>query len=106
VALEPRLGGLFTEQRENGGHVIASVTGWAQDEHLELTGSFHMGAGVGVATFDLTESGAGTAVRFSFRAIGVVDGEVARAICRVGAELVGTRPNAPVDRDEARDRPR
>jgi len=24
--------------------VIASVTGWAQDEHLALTGSFHMGA--------------------------------------------------------------
>jgi len=27
-----------------GGQVIASVTGWAQDEHLALTGSFHMGA--------------------------------------------------------------
>src|SRR5579859_1959624 len=39
LALEPRLGGLFTERWENGGHVIASVTGWAQDEHLELTRS-------------------------------------------------------------------
>src|SRR5215831_18861356 len=29
LALEPRLGGLFTERWENGGQVIASVTGWA-----------------------------------------------------------------------------
>src|SRR5262249_11821081 len=39
VALDPRLGGLFTERWGNGGQVIASVTGWAQDEHLALTGS-------------------------------------------------------------------
>jgi hypothetical protein len=71
--------------------VIASVSGWAQDEHLQLTGSFHMGVGVGVAAFDLAESGAGTLLRFSFRAIGVVDGEVAGAMSRGWAELVGTR---------------
>jgi len=47
LSLDPRLGGLFAEQWENGGEVIASVTGWAQDEHLRLTGSFHMGVGVG-----------------------------------------------------------
>src|SRR5215467_8812804 len=35
LALDPRLGGLFTERRGNGGQVIASVTGWAQDEHLQ-----------------------------------------------------------------------
>jgi len=91
LALEPRLGGLFTERWENGGQVIASVTGWAQDEHLTLTGSFHMGAGIGVAAFDLAESGAGTLLRFSFRAIGVVDGEVAEAMTRGWAELAGTR---------------
>src|SRR5215472_12977995 len=33
LALDPRLGGLFTERWDNGGQVIASVTGWAQDEH-------------------------------------------------------------------------
>ena len=71
--------------------MIASVTGWAQDEYLQLNGSFHMGVGVGVATFDLAESGAGTLVRFSFRAIGVVDAEVAGAMSRAWAELVGTR---------------
>src|SRR5579864_4797954 len=94
LALDPRLGGLFTERWDNGGQVIASVTGWAPDEHLALTGSFHMGAGVGVATFDVAESGAGTLLRFSFRAIGVVDAEVAGAMSRAWAELVGTRLKA------------
>jgi DNA-binding transcriptional ArsR family regulator/uncharacterized protein YndB with AHSA1/START domain len=91
LTLEPRLGGLFTERWDNGGHVIASVTGLAPDEHLALTGSFHMGVGVGVAAFDLAESGAGTLVRFSYRAIGVVDAEAAGAMTRAWAELVGTR---------------
>jgi len=92
LALDPRLGGLFTERWENdGGQVIASVTGWAQDEHLQLTGPFHMGVGVGVATFDLAESGAGTLLRFTFRAIGIVDAAVADAISRGWAELAGTR---------------
>jgi DNA-binding transcriptional ArsR family regulator/uncharacterized protein YndB with AHSA1/START domain len=91
LALDPRLGGLFTERWDNGGQVIASVTAWAQDEHLQLTGSFHMGAGVGVATFDLAESATGTLLQFSFRAIGVMDAEAARAMSRAWAELAGTR---------------
>ncbi len=91
LAMDPRLGGLFVEQWDNGGQVIASVTGWAQDEYLQLTGSFHMGVGVGVATFDLAESGTGTLVRFSFRAIGVVDAGVAGAMSRAWAELLGSR---------------
>src|SRR5215472_1881845 len=91
LALDPRLGGLFTERWGNGGHVIASVTGWGEDEHLALTGSFHIGVGVGVAAFDLAESGAGTLLRFSFRAIGVVDAAVAEGLSRGWAELVGTR---------------
>jgi DNA-binding transcriptional ArsR family regulator/uncharacterized protein YndB with AHSA1/START domain len=97
VALDPRLGGLFTERWDNGGQVIASVTGWAQDEHLALTGSFHTGVGVGVATFDLAESGTGTLLRFSFRAIGVVDAEKAGAMSRGWEELVGTRLKALVE---------
>jgi len=91
LAMDPQLGGLFTERWENGGQVIASVTGWAQDEHLQLTGSFHMGVGIGVATFDLAESDAGTLLQFAFRAIGVVDAEAAVAMSRAWTELVGTR---------------
>jgi len=97
LALDPRLGGLFAERWDNGGQVIASVTGWAQDEYLELTGSFHMGVGVGVAAFDLVASGAGTLLRFSFRAIGVVDAEVAGAMSRGWAELADTRLKALVE---------
>jgi DNA-binding transcriptional ArsR family regulator/uncharacterized protein YndB with AHSA1/START domain len=97
LALDPRLGGLFTERWQNGGQVIASVTGCAQDEHLQLTGSFHMGVGVGVAAFDLGKSGAGTLLRFSFRAIGVVDADVAEAMSQGWAELVGTRLKALVE---------
>ena len=91
LALDPQLGGLFAERWQNGGQVIASVTSWAQDEHLQLTGSFHMGVGVGVATFDMAESGGGTLLQFSFRAIGVVDAEAAGAMSRAWAELVRTR---------------
>jgi DNA-binding transcriptional ArsR family regulator len=91
LALDPRLGGLFTERWNNGGQVIASVTGWAQDEHLQLTGSFHMNVGVGVASFDLAESATGTLLQFSFRAIGVADAEVAEAMSRAWAELIGAR---------------
>jgi len=91
LALEPRLGGLFTERWDNGGQVIASVTGWAQDEYLALTGSFHMGIGVGVATFDLAEAGTVTLLRFSFRAIAVMDAAVAGDVSRGWAELAGTR---------------
>ena len=77
--------------KDIGGHVIASVTSWAPDEHLALTGSFHMGVGVGMAVFDLAKSGTGTLVRFSFRAIGVMDAAVAGDQSRGWAELVGTR---------------
>jgi DNA-binding transcriptional ArsR family regulator/uncharacterized protein YndB with AHSA1/START domain len=91
LTFDPQLGGLFTERWETGGQVIASVTGFAQDEHLALTGSFHMGVGIGVASFDLAPSESGTALRFSFRAIGVVDAEMAGALSRGWAELVGTR---------------
>jgi len=97
LALDGRLGGLFTERWDSGGQVIASVTGWAQDEHLALTGAFHLGVGVGVATFDLAEVGTGTLLRFSFRAIGVVDTEAAGAISRGWAELVGSRLTALVE---------
>ena len=80
-----------------GGQVIASVTGWVQDEYLQLTGSFHMGVGIGVATFDLAESGAGTLLRFSFRAIGVLDAAAAEDMSRGWEELVGTRLRARVE---------
>jgi uncharacterized protein YndB with AHSA1/START domain len=97
LALDPRLGGLFTERWENGGQLIATVTSWAQDEHLTLTGSFHVGVGIGVAAFDLVECAAGTLLQFSFRAIGVIDNEIADAMTRGWSELVGVRLKALVE---------
>jgi DNA-binding transcriptional ArsR family regulator/uncharacterized protein YndB with AHSA1/START domain len=91
LSLDRRPGGLLAERWDNGGQVIASVTGWAPDEHLALTGSFHLTVGVGVAVFDLAESALGTLLRFSFLAIGVIDAEAAEAMSRGWAELVGTR---------------
>jgi len=91
LALEPRLGGLFVEQWDNGGEVIASVTGWAQDQYLKLAGPFHMGAASGVAVFDLAESAQGTVVRFSFQAFGAVDAAIAELWSRGWTELVGSR---------------
>jgi DNA-binding transcriptional ArsR family regulator/uncharacterized protein YndB with AHSA1/START domain len=91
LTLEPRLGGLFTERWDDGGLVIASVTGWAQDKYLAMTGSFHMSVGIGVATFDLAEIATGTLLRFSYRAIGVMDAVAAGDTSRGWAELVGFR---------------
>ena len=89
--LEPRLGGQVVERWETGGEVIAAVTGWAQGEHLRLSGPFHIGVAIGEATFDLAESGAGTLVQFSFRAIGVINTAVAKAMSLEWTELIGTR---------------
>ena len=97
LSLEPRLGGLLLERWEDGGNVIAAVTGWGQDRRLELTGPFHLGVAVGVASFDLATAGEGTLLRFSFRAVGAVDPEVAEQMEQGWNELVGARLKALVE---------
>jgi DNA-binding transcriptional ArsR family regulator/uncharacterized protein YndB with AHSA1/START domain len=97
LTLEPRLGGLFVEHWENGGDLIATVAGLGQDEHLKLTGPFHMGAAVGIATFDLVERDAGTLVKFAFRAFGAVDPSRVEAMSEGWKELIGTRLKALVE---------
>ncbi len=72
--LEPRLGGLLVEHRDGGGSVVAAVTSWTDDRHLELTGPFHLGLAVGMAVFDLLPADEGTSLQFSFRAFGTMDG--------------------------------
>jgi DNA-binding transcriptional ArsR family regulator/uncharacterized protein YndB with AHSA1/START domain len=90
VTLEPRLGGLLLEHWAEGGAVMAAVTGWQENRHLTLTGPFHHVA-LGVATFDLTPTDSGTLVKFSFRAVGVVNPEIAEAMPSGWSELVATR---------------
>jgi DNA-binding transcriptional ArsR family regulator len=72
--LEPRLGGLLVEHRDGGGSILAAVTSWTDDRHLELTGPFHLGLAVGIAAFDLLPADEGTSLQFSFRAFGVIEG--------------------------------
>jgi uncharacterized protein YndB with AHSA1/START domain len=92
LTLDARLGGLFAEEWENGGGgVIATVTGLQEERHLEMRGPFHMGAAFGVATFDLAPTDEGTLLRFSYRAIGVVDPEVVEQMTAGWTELVTTR---------------
>jgi DNA-binding transcriptional ArsR family regulator/uncharacterized protein YndB with AHSA1/START domain len=96
ITLEPRLGGLLLEHWGEGGAVIAAVTGWQEDRHLTLTGPFHHVA-LGVATFELTPTDVGTLLRFSFRAVGVLDPEIAEAMPGGWNELVSTRLKALVE---------
>jgi DNA-binding transcriptional ArsR family regulator/uncharacterized protein YndB with AHSA1/START domain len=97
LSLEPRLGGLFVERWGDGGAVIATVTGWSKHRHLELTGRFHLGVALGVATFDLVRTDEGTLLRFAFRAVGAVDPGVAEQMAQGWEELIGTRLKALVE---------
>jgi DNA-binding transcriptional ArsR family regulator/uncharacterized protein YndB with AHSA1/START domain len=99
LSLEARLGGLLVERWDDGGYVIATVSAVAQDRHLELTGPFHLGVAIGVASFDLAAADEGTLVQFSFRAVGAIEPGVAERMAQGWAELVGTRLKALVERD-------
>lgn len=97
LTLEPRLGGLFVERWRQGGAVLAAVTQWSTDRHLELTGPFHLGLGVGVASFGLATEGEGTLLQFSFRAFGPIDPDRARIFSDGWRELVTGRLKALVE---------
>jgi len=71
--------------------VIATVTGLSADNHLTMTGPFHLGLAVGVAAFDLEEIADGTLLHFAFRAFGVIDPAKVEGMGRGWNELVGTR---------------
>ena len=87
---------MLLERWEDGGAVMAWVTGWQEDRHLALTGPFHHVA-VGVATFDLVPIDSGTLLRFSFRAFGVMESEVAEAMPNGWTELLAKRLKALVE---------
>jgi DNA-binding transcriptional ArsR family regulator/uncharacterized protein YndB with AHSA1/START domain len=96
LTLEARLGGMLVEHWADGGAVIAWVTGWQEDRHLAMSGPFHHVA-VGVATFDLAPTDTGTLLRFSFRAFGVMEPEVAEAMPTGWNELLSNRLKALVE---------
>jgi DNA-binding transcriptional ArsR family regulator/uncharacterized protein YndB with AHSA1/START domain len=90
LSLEPRLGGALVEQWEQGGAVVAYVTGWQADTHLGLTGPFH-GVVVGAARFDLAPTELGTLLKFSFRAVGAADPAYVEAMGSGWTELLSRR---------------
>jgi DNA-binding transcriptional ArsR family regulator len=91
LSLERRLGGLLVESREDGGSVLATVTGWTDDRYLQLTGPFHLGLALGIATFELSDGDNGTSMHFSFRAIGAIEPQVIERFAEGWTELVGRR---------------
>jgi uncharacterized protein YndB with AHSA1/START domain len=97
LSLDASLGGHFREHWADGGEVIATVSGLSADEHLMLTGPFHLGLCVAVATFDLNEVAAGTLVNFTFRAFGVIDPATAEGFGNAWKDLVGIRLKALVE---------
>jgi DNA-binding transcriptional ArsR family regulator/uncharacterized protein YndB with AHSA1/START domain len=97
LSLEPRLGGLLVERWDDGGSVIAAVTGWSRPRHVELTGRFHLGVALGVATFDVARADEGTLLRFGFRAVRAIDPEVAEQMTQGWNELISTRLKALVE---------
>jgi DNA-binding transcriptional ArsR family regulator/uncharacterized protein YndB with AHSA1/START domain len=91
ITLEPRLGGLVVETWDNGGSVLATVTGWTDDRYLQLAGPFHLGVALGIATFELSDGSDGTSLQFSFRAIGAIEPQVVERFADGWTELVGRR---------------
>jgi DNA-binding transcriptional ArsR family regulator/uncharacterized protein YndB with AHSA1/START domain len=91
LSLEPRLGGLVIERWDKGGTVLATVTGWTDGRYLQLTGPFHLGLALGVATFQLSDSHEGSSVKFSFRAIGAIEPQLIERFAEGWTELVGVR---------------
>jgi DNA-binding transcriptional ArsR family regulator len=91
LTLEPQLGGLVVERWEGGGAVMATVTGLTDGRYLQLTGPFHLGLALGIATFQLSDSDDGTSVQFSFRAIGAIEAELVERFAEGWTELVGRR---------------
>jgi DNA-binding transcriptional ArsR family regulator len=91
LTLEKQLGGLLVESWEGGGAVLASITGWTDGRYLQLTGPFHLGLALGIATFELSDSEGGTSVKFSFRAIGAIEPHAVDRFGEGWTELVGRR---------------
>ena len=97
VSLDASLGGGFVEHWEDGGQLVATVTGLSADNHLTMTGPFHLGLAVGMAAFDLEETADGTLLHFTFRAFGDIDPAKAEGFGSGWNELLGTRLKALVE---------
>ena len=104
LTLEGRLGGAFQEAwADGGGAILATVTAVVPDRYLELTGRFHMGVSQGVAAFRLEETAGGTALQFSYQAIGNVTDEDVAMYAGGWSQLITVRLKAFVETGQAQD---
>ena len=100
VSLDASLGGLFIEEwGSEGGAVIAQVSALERGRSLEMTGRFHMGVVFGIAEFVLEANPSGTSLRFSFRAIGDPDPNVAPYAAEGWNDLLGVRLKSVIEHD-------
>lgn len=107
LILEPRPGGRFFEIWQGGrddvdgaGALLATVSTFVPERRIELTGPLHMGLVFGVANFTLEEAKGGTMLRFSHRAFGQVEADIAVRIAGGWNELLEARLRAFVERGE------
>jgi DNA-binding transcriptional ArsR family regulator/uncharacterized protein YndB with AHSA1/START domain len=91
LTLEPKLGGVLHESWDDGGAMIATVTSWTTNRHLEMTGSFHLGLALGIASFDLVRVDEGTRLKFAFAAFGAIEAETVDAFAGGWRELIVER---------------
>jgi DNA-binding transcriptional ArsR family regulator/uncharacterized protein YndB with AHSA1/START domain len=92
MVLEPKLGGAFKEVwSAAGGKLLGTVTLIAPPNRLEISGPLHFGLVHGIANFLLEDAAGKTRLKFTHRAIGLVDQHIAAAAKGGWADLLGER---------------
>ena len=98
LTLDAELGGVFCEHYDDGGRILANVTGIRRDRFLQLTGPFHLGAAVATAEVTLTDAGADeTTLGLSFRGAGLMSAEIVEGFGGGWHELIAVRLKAFVE---------
>jgi len=89
LTLESTLGGAFVEEWKDGGQLLATVTAVVPGELLALSGSFHLGAGQGLAELQLSPTDGATTVAMSFKAFGPIPPEMVERFPNGWRTLIG-----------------
>lgn len=95
LLIEPKAGGRFFEEWEQGSALWGVVQSIRQDDHIVFEGSFGMlGAINGVVTFIVEPADGGTLLKFSHRAIGEVTDDHKKSYAAGWQDLLGVRLKA------------
>ena len=102
IVFEPRLGGRFFQQFDDGAGVLWGVVTWYEPgKRLTLSGTFDMaGAVAGIATFDLEPHDGGTLLKLHHAAVGPIAEETHANYGRGWQELLGNRLKAFIEHGE------